>query len=75
MPDPRYEGNYVAPEGQIWRCGACGRLSRDRYGNQALSASWDESCFMNAVLCYYPPEAEITERYGSEWKAVEPEQP
>jgi hypothetical protein len=54
--DPRYQGNYEAPEGQVWRCGACGALSRDRYGVQKISREWDESCAMHAVLCYSPPD-------------------
>ena len=53
-----YEGNKEAPEGMIWVCGACGRTSRWRYGfdvdgNECEKSHWwDESCMMNAVLCY-----------------------
>lgn len=62
--DPYAVGDYVAPEGQIWVCGACGKTSRSKYGNQA-QYGWDESCVMNAVLCY--------ERVNDhdEWVAVE----
>lgn len=46
-----------APEGQVWVCGACGKTSRTRYGFDATnvrvaSPGWDESCMLNAVLCY-----------------------
>ena len=46
------QGNEVAPEGQVFVCGACGKRSKDRYGDQAISYGWDESCMMWAVLCY-----------------------
>lgn len=49
--------NVVATENQVWVCGACGKLSKDKYGNQAISYGWDESCYMHAVLCLYPPKA------------------
>ncbi len=44
--------NIVAPEGQLWICAACGKRSKDRYGDQAIDRSWDVSCTLNAVLCY-----------------------
>lgn len=44
--------NEIAPVGQIWVCCACGKRSRDRYGDQALSKWWDVSCMLNSVLCY-----------------------
>lgn len=49
-------GNYKAPEGQIWVCGACGKTSEWRYGfdnnnkNCVRSRGWDESCVMNSLL-------------------------
>lgn len=43
------DGDNIAPEGQIWVCGACGRSTKDR---SDLSFEWDESCFLNSVLCY-----------------------
>lgn len=43
--------NIDAPPGQVWVCGACGKRSRDMYGNKSLSRGWDVSCVMNAVLC------------------------
>jgi hypothetical protein len=42
--------NEIAPDGQIWVCAACGKRSRDRYGEQAVNSGWDVSCTMNAVL-------------------------
>jgi len=43
--------NEVAPEGQVYVCGACGKRSRDLYGSQAINYGWDESCMLNAFLC------------------------
>jgi hypothetical protein len=43
-------GNEVAPEGKVWVCMACGKRSPDKYGLQAISYGWDESCMMNARL-------------------------
>lgn len=36
----------LAPAGQIWVCGACGKTATDRY------AFKDVSCMLNSVLCY-----------------------
>jgi len=47
-PPPKYP--QIAPEGQVFVCGACGKTSNDRYGDP--SSGWDESCMLNAVLCY-----------------------
>lgn len=44
--------NEIAPEGQVWVCGACGKRSRDKYGDQRINHGWDESCMLNSVLCY-----------------------
>ena len=44
--------NDVAPEGQVFVCSACGKRSKDRYGDQAIDHWWDESCMLHAVLCY-----------------------
>lgn len=43
--------NEVAPEGTLWVCMACGKTSRDLYGEQAINKGWDESCVLNAALC------------------------
>jgi len=43
MTDERY-----APEGKMWVCHACGKFSKDRYGDG--ESSWDESCMLNSVL-------------------------
>jgi hypothetical protein len=40
----------IAPEGQVFICAACGKRSRDIYGDQKIDRGWDESCFMNRVL-------------------------
>ena len=46
-----YERDYdVAPEGMVFVCGACGKRSKDIYGNQAISRGWDESCALNCNL-------------------------
>lgn len=44
------DGPRIAPTGAIWVCGACGKTSKDRYGDP--DSSWDESCMMNSVLCH-----------------------
>lgn len=36
----------------VYVCLACGKRSLDRYGRQAIDRSWDESCMLNAALCY-----------------------
>lgn len=45
--------NQEAPPGAIFVCHACGKVSSNRYGIDAteMSAGWDESCMLNAVLC------------------------
>jgi hypothetical protein len=45
-------GNFTAPFGYVFVCTACGRRSLDKYGEQAFSRWWDESCVLNAAL--YP---------------------
>lgn len=40
---------FNAPEGQIWVCGGCGKTAKNRVEG---TRGWDESCFLNAVLCY-----------------------
>lgn len=42
--------NEVAPEGQIFVCMACGKMSKDKYGDQQISQGWDESCMLNSAL-------------------------
>lgn len=44
-------GNRTAAAGTVYVCVACGKRSRDLYGDQAISGGWDESCVLNAVLC------------------------
>lgn len=50
-------GTDEAPEDMVWVCGACGKTSRTRYGfdkdeKRVCDYGWDESCMLNAVLCY-----------------------
>ena len=40
----------MAPHGQIFVCQACGKMSRDQYGDQGTL--WDASCFLHSILCY-----------------------
>jgi hypothetical protein len=42
--------NEVAPEGQVFVCMACGKMSRDKYGDQQISRGWDVSCMLNSAL-------------------------
>ncbi len=42
--------NTDAPEGQVYVCSACGKRSRDRYGEKAIDRGWDVSCALSAVL-------------------------
>lgn len=51
-----WKDQYLAPEGQTWVCSACGRYNRNR------ADVGDESCFLNAVLCYSPTQ---------QWRIVE----
>lgn len=60
------EGTKLAPEGKVWRCAACGKQSRTRYGfvdgngtrgsdylpdgTRVADQGWDASCMLNAVL-------------------------
>lgn len=48
-------GNLIAKPGYVWRCGACGKLSRDRYGMQPISYGFDESCALNCELVKEAP--------------------
>lgn len=41
----------AAPSGQVFVCAACGKTSKSIYQGPR---GWDESCAMNAVLCYEP---------------------
>jgi hypothetical protein len=42
------EAERFAPEGKLWVCCACGKTSKDQYGDPATS--WDESCVLNSRL-------------------------
>ena len=42
---------HAAPDGYMWVCAACGKLSKERTGSDPdASYGWDASCFLNAVL-------------------------
>lgn len=43
--------NQIAGEGLVWVCMACGKRSKDLYGNKAINFGWDESCMLNAIVC------------------------
>lgn len=42
--------NEIAPTGKLYVCCACGKISKDRYGDQKISRGWDSSCFLNCDL-------------------------
>jgi len=44
--------NEIAPEGQVFVCSACGKRSKDKYGDQKIDRGWDVSCMLSSVLCY-----------------------
>jgi hypothetical protein len=48
-----HDKDRYAGRGQVWVCGACGKIAEtDRTGQEGtVSPMWDESCFLNAVLC------------------------
>lgn len=60
--------NRDAKEGQIFICACCGKRSMDLYGDKAIDSGWDESCIMNAVLCY--AEKKFDEHGVLGWEAI-----
>lgn len=64
MPQGRYVGNQLAPDGQVYVCAACGKRSKDQYGHRKLDRGWDESCMLHSVLCFEKKTAE------GHWEAV-----
>src|SRR5512133_3022180 len=44
--------NKVAGRGKVYVCGVCGKRSKDRYGMQAISRGWEESCMSHCFLAY-----------------------
>ncbi len=51
--------NATAPKGKVYVCLACGKTSRDIYGE---SSGWDASCMLNCVLAN---EADLVkDKYG-----------
>lgn len=59
--------NEVAPEGQVFVCGACGKRSRDRYGFRSVDRGYDESCMLNAVLCHEERQLRVNDRGEMSW--------
>jgi hypothetical protein len=62
------DGPRIAPDGQVWVCAACGKTSKDRYGDDKSSWGWDESCMLNSVLCY--ADKRFNETGVLSWMAV-----
>lgn len=66
--DDTYTLVTPAPDGQIFVCAACGKVSTTRSGfladwkTRATTQGWDESCMLHAVLCHAG---------GPPWTAVE----
>jgi len=44
--------NSIAPEGQVFVCCACGKRSKDKYGDHPIDLGWDASCMMHAILVH-----------------------
>ncbi|HWR36858.1 MAG TPA: hypothetical protein VN622_13415 [Clostridia bacterium] len=40
----------LAPEGQLWWCPECGRISVDRDGQMSMQSGWEGSCIEQALL-------------------------
>jgi len=43
--------NKVAPPGAVFVCIACGKRSRDLFGDRKIDRGWDVSCILNSLLC------------------------
>lgn len=46
-PIPTAVVGNLAPAGWRWRCGACGKTTKDRFGHER---GWDASCMLNSFL-------------------------
>jgi len=62
-----WEKKYDAPPGQVWVCGACGKMANNR-SSGGRSYGWDVSCFLHAVLCHDVPQAGTEEH---PWRPVD----
>lgn len=40
----------IAPEGKVYVCLACGKTSKDKYGDIEASYGWDISCILNSKM-------------------------
>lgn len=64
--------NEKAPEGFVYVCVACGKRSKDRYGDLKIDRGWDESCMLNCEL-FREDQLVIKGGLVVEVKKVEPE--
>jgi hypothetical protein len=64
MNDDVFHLHVDAPVGQIWVCCMCGKTSKNRAGTFRASPGWDESCMVNAILCFEEKGPE------GQWRAV-----
>lgn len=55
-------GNKVAPKGYVFVCLACGKRSRDRYGDKAINHGWDVSCVLNCDM--FKEESLVLNEHG-----------
>lgn len=46
----QWDKDNTAPAGAVWVCAACGKRS-SRRDVATIDRMWDESCFLNSVLC------------------------
>lgn len=44
MSEPK---DVIAPDGKVWVCLACGKFTKDKFGNDR---GWDASCVLNSNL-------------------------
>ena len=42
--------NKIAPEGSVYVCLACGKRSKDKYGDDPINSGWDVSCVLNSEV-------------------------
>lgn len=73
MPHP--DTPKVAPTGYVYICGACGKRSRDIYGDQAIDRGWDVSCFINSSIVSEHEAEELRARMKDAPKLMAPSFP
>lgn len=67
---PETFDKQVAPDGQIWVCGACGKTNKTRWSFSGGSHGWDESCMLNAVLVY-DDKPDGVSPFQHQWRPVQ----